>query len=70
MSSITYLEWEAPEAQARIQSTIDFLLKGWNCKKGKLVDVERRRVFLGLGACAKGALIYSNDDLELKLKDR
>ena len=27
-------DWEAPEIQSKVQETIDFLMKGCNCKKG------------------------------------
>ena len=55
------IEWETAEVQAKIQSTIDFLLKGCNCKKAAkttCADVSRREAFVVLDVCVKGALTY------------
>ena len=55
------IEWETAEVQAKIQSTIDFLLKGCNCKKAAkttCVDAARKETFVVLDVCVKGAQIY------------
>ena len=65
------IEWEAPEIQARIQSTIDFLLKGCNCKKGcknNICGCRKKKSFCGPGCLCQGCtnlpVTHSNDDFD------
>ena len=64
------IEWEAPEAQARIQSTIDFLLKGCSCKKGcknNTCGCRKKTSFCGPGCLCQGCTnlpITQSDDFD------
>ena len=51
------IEWEAPEVLQKIQTTIDFLLKGCGCKKGcktKSCGCRKRQTLCGPGCECRG----------------
>ena len=51
------IEWEAAEVQAKIQSTIDFLLKECNCKRGcknNICGCQKEKCFCGPGCLCQG----------------
>ena len=64
------IEWETAEVQAKNQSTIDFLLKGCNCKKGcknNMCGCRKKGKFCGPGCLCQGCTnlpATSNYDLD------
>lgn len=65
------IEWEAAEAQAKIQSTIDFLLKGCSCKKGcknNICGCRKKKSYCGPVCLCQGCInlpaTHNNDDFD------
>ena len=67
------IEWEAAEAQAEIQLTIDSLLKGCNCKNGCKSNIRgcQKKKFLWIWmsvsvcqGCTNSPATHDNSDLD------
>ena len=51
------IDWEEPEVQMKIKQTIDFLVKGWSCKRGcksKLCGCRKKDKCCGPGCECQG----------------
>ena len=56
-----HIDWEAPEVSEKIQSNIDFLLKGCSCKKGCVTrncGCRRKKTTVVANVSARDARIY------------